>query len=159
MSRAAAASLLLWPLALLATALAGCGHLSRRGDQAIAQAAPPPDPANRHTVTVKFDYDFSKTPACPAKSPSKTCVKRFDVYDVSGGRYKLFTIPAPEGATGMVKGITGRGPERTFEPGTHLIAVTAENATGVESDTNAAKISVEVKRKIVAPADAAPAKH
>jgi hypothetical protein len=122
------------------------------------QTAVPPDPANVHTVTVKFDYDFTKTPACSPKTTSKTCIKQFDVYDAPGARYKLFTIPAPAGATGVVKGITARNPSHTFEPGTHFIAVTAENAAGVESDTNAARVPVEVKRNATATAGATPAK-
>ena len=69
------------------------------------------------------------------------------MYDVSGGRYKLFSIPVPDGAKGLVKGITGQSPARTFEPGTHFLSVTAQNAMGIESETNAAKITVEVKRK------------
>jgi len=89
---------------------------------------------------------------------SKTCVKQFNVYDISGGRYKLFSIPTPEGASGFVKGITGKSPPRQFEPGTHFISVTAENAAGAESDVNSAKVSVEVKAKSSPDSDAAP-KH
>jgi hypothetical protein len=145
-------------LSLLGAALAGCSHTSPRIEQVEAQTTPR-DPANIHSATVKFDYDFTKTPACSPKATAKTCIKQFDVYDVSGGRYKLFTIPAPAGATGVVKGITGQGPSRAFEPGTHFIAVTAENAAGVESDTGAAKVSVEVRRKAVPAPDATPAKQ
>ena len=117
------------------------------GGDAQAQGTPAPDPANVHTVTVTFDYDFRKTPACPPKVAGKTCVKQFQVYDVSGGQYKLFVIPAPIGATGVVKGISGQSAPRGFEPGTHFIAVTAQDATGIESDIGAAKTSVEVKKK------------
>jgi len=152
--RATLASLTL----LLATALTSCGHISK-GIESVHAQTPPPDPANTHKVTVTFDYDFTKTPPCSPKVTAKTCIKQFDVYDVSGGRYKLFTIPAPAGATGVVKGITGQGPSRTFEPGTHFIAVTAENAAAVESDTNAARVSVEVKRKSLPAPAAAPAKQ
>ena len=102
-------------------------------------------PAGAHSIGVTFDYDFAKIPACLPKGTSKSCIKQFNVYDVSGGRYKLFSIPAPEGATGAVKGITGKSPQRHFEPGTHFIAVAAENGAGVESDVNAAKFTVEIK--------------
>jgi hypothetical protein len=143
-------------LILLTGAIVACGH----GAQIEHAQAAPRDPANMHTVTVKFDYDFTKTPPCLPATTTKTCIKEFVVYDVSGGRYKLFTIPAPAGAKGVVKGISGQGPPRTFEPGTHFISVTAVNASGAESDTSAAKVSVEVKRKTdVAPAAAAPEKH
>jgi hypothetical protein len=143
---------------MLAAALAACGHAPKGVAGVQAQAPPPRDPANVHTVTVRFDYDFTKTPACSAKTTVKTCVKEFVVYDVSGGRYKLFTVPVPAGATGVVKGITAQSPSRTFEPGTHFISVTAVNAMGIESDTNAAKTSVEVKRKVIPAASGAPAK-
>ncbi len=134
-------------LMLLASALAGCGRSSRLTHAEQRQAAPPPDPANIHTVTVKFDYDFTKRPTCAQKPTAKTCIKQFDVYDVSGGVYKLFAIPAPANATGVVKGITAESPSRAFEPGKHFIAVTAEDASGAESDIRAARTSVEVERK------------
>jgi hypothetical protein len=140
-------------LALLGAALASCGHMPS-GIEKVQAQAPSRDPADMHVVTVKFDYNFTKTPVCSPNTTSKTCIKQFDVYDVSGGVYKLFTIPAPAGATGLVKGITAQGPSRTFEAGTHFISVTAENAAGVESDTNAAKVSAEVKRKAPAAASA-----
>ena len=145
-------------LMAMAAALAGCGHSSRGVEAVQAQAPPaqPHDPANVHSITVKFDYDFTKTPACTANTTSKTCVKEFEVYDVSGGRYKLFSIPVPDGAKGLVKGITGQSPARTFEPGTHFLSVTAQNAMGIESETNAAKITVEVKRKELPAPGAAP---
>ncbi len=145
-----------------ALALAGCGRSSKSVEAVQAQGPPVQahDPANIHSITVKFDYDFTKTPACSARTTSKTCVKEFEVYDVSGGRYKLFSIPVPEGAKGLVKGITGQSPARTFEPGTHFLSVTALNTMGIESDTNAAKITVEVKRKdLPAPGGAAPLKQ
>lgn len=143
---------------VLMAALAGCGHSSKGIEAAQAQSAPP-NPGDMHSVSVTFDYDFTKMPACSSKMKVKTCVKDFVVYDVSGGRYKLFTIPAPVGASGPVKGITAHGPERTFEPGTHFIAVTAENAQGEESNTNAAKVAVEVKRKAISALDATGAKQ
>ena len=146
-------------LMMVVAALAGCGRLSKIIAEVRAQEPPPPDPANVHNVTVKFDYDFTKTPVCSPNTTSNTCIKDFIVYDISHGQYKLFTIPAPTGATGVVKGITAEGPHRTFEPGMHIISVTAENAAGAESDTSAAKTSVAVKRKDAAAPSATPAKQ
>jgi hypothetical protein len=91
---------------------------------------------NKHSITVKFDYDFTKTPACSA-TITKKCVKQFNVYDSSAGykrRTKLFSIPAPAGETKLVQGITGTSPQLVFEPGQHRIGATAETAEGVESD-------------------------
>ena len=127
-------------------ALLGCVWVSRDA-RAEAEPVPQTEPANLHTVTVKFDYDFAKSPSCTEKPALKTCVKQFNVYDVSGGRFRLFSIPVPNGATAAVKGITGQSPARIFLPGTHFIAVAAENAQGVESDLNSAKVSVEIKPK------------
>ena len=127
--------------------LAGWGHTTSRGQAEAAQAPPQSDPANQHTITVTFDYDFQTSPSCAEKPTSKMCIKQFVVYDVSGQRFRLFSIPVPEGARGFVKGITGESPTRIFLPGKHLIAVTAQNADGVESQ--AARIAVEVKSKTV----------
>jgi hypothetical protein len=111
------------------------------------QSTPQSDPANEHTITVMFDYDFRTNPSCAEKPKLKTCIKQFVVYDISGQRFRLFSIPVPDGARGLVKGIKGESPKRIFLPGKHLIAVTAQNADGVESQVNAAKILVEVKSK------------
>lgn len=143
-------------LVLIASAaLLSCGGRSQRVEAQAGQAAPQTHEAGTHSIGVTFDYDFAKMQACSSKEKgtSKTCIKQFNVYDVSGGRYKLFSIPAPEGAAGLAKGITGKSPTRHFEPGTHFIAVAAENSAGVESDVNAAKFSVEIKPD--APAGAA----
>lgn len=114
-------------------------------------AKPRPDPqsdaADIHKVSVQFDYDFSKHPSCSDKPAEKTCIKQFDVYDVSGQKFRLFTIPVPKGATGMVKGISGTSPSRAFLPGAHFISVTAEDSQGVESATSAARVRVEIKAK------------
>ena len=101
-------------------------------------------PQQTHSVAVTFNYDFTKTPPCSAKATAKTCVKQFDVYDISGQRFKLFSIPAPAGATGVAKGITGQSPNRVFEPGTHIIAVTAENGNGTESEVTGAETTVVI---------------
>ena len=144
-------------LTLLAAAVAGFSYLGGALTKVDAQGGLPPNAANVHSITVTFDYDFRKTPACPPKEKTKRCIKEFDVYDVSGRRYKLFSIPAPTGATSVVKGITGRGAARAFEPGTHIIAVTAQDSSGVESEIRAARTSVEVHPKT--PSNPPPAKY
>lgn len=99
----------------------------------------------KHSVTVKFNYDFRKTPACSAMVTTK-CVKEFVVYDVSiGRRTKLFTIPVPPRPNGMVKGISGQSEPLPLAPGKHVFAVTAQMADGVESDINASKTPAKVK--------------
>src|SRR5579862_3293858 len=96
------------------------GPTNSSAEQVPAATAP-----TKHAITIKFDYDFKKTPACTAKL-TKKCVSEFNVYDISSGaqrRFKLLSIPAPNGATGEVQGITGTTPARVFESGKHLIAV------------------------------------
>lgn len=94
-------------------------------------------PPVKHIVTVTFDYDFTANHACSA-AISKKCVTQFNVYDISGGKpYKLFTISAPSGASGPVKGITGDSQPLLFESGKHLFAVTAQTAGGEESSPRA----------------------
>jgi hypothetical protein len=139
-------------LAAFAVALAGWGQPPSRGQAQTgqtAQAAPQNDPANQHTISVTFSFDFGKSPSCGEKPALKTCVKQFVVYDVSGKRFRLFAVPVPEGARGYVNNITGESPTRIFLPGKHFIAVTAQNAAGAESDLNAAKVVVQVKPKAV----------
>ena len=103
-------------------------------------------PHGKHTVTVTFDYDFRLTPACSAKVTQK-CVQRFVVYDISGGpskRIRPFFVAVPDGASGPVNGIGGRSPELDFESGKHLLAVTAQNPEGVESDPSDATIWITI---------------
>ncbi|MGD1210703.1 MAG: hypothetical protein ABR973_05020 [Candidatus Acidiferrales bacterium] len=93
----------------------------------------------KHSVAVKFDYDFRLTPACTAKI-KKGCVQQFVVYDISAGeakRSKLFTIPAPQDATGAVTGIAGTSPPLSFESGKHLLEVVAQYPDGTESQARA----------------------
>jgi hypothetical protein len=107
------------------------------------QAAPA---SAMHTITVNFNYDFSKTPSCSA-TVTKSCVQQFNVYDISSGaksRAKLFSIPAPSGQTGPVKGITGKSPLLAFEPGKHKLGVTAQMSNGKESFVEASTTWVEI---------------
>jgi len=95
-----------------------------------------PDPAHpTHVVTVTFDYDFGKTPPCSAEV-TKQCVQQFIAYDISAGvnhPTMLFPIPLPANAVGQVKGITKASPPLEFEPGKHLISVSAMAPDGTHS--------------------------
>jgi hypothetical protein len=113
-----------------------------------AQTKDPPknDPSGSamHTVTVKFDYDFTRTPLCSGKIKD-SCVSTFTVYDISGPKaYKLFSIPAPADAKGMVKGITAKSPRMLFGVGKHRIGVSAVTASGKESPPIACDTIVEI---------------
>lgn len=99
----------------------------------------------QRSVTVTFNYDFGKNPSCAEKPALKKCVKQFVVYDSSVGKVQLFTIPVPQGAHGLVNGITGQSPVLPFIPGRHRIAVTAQDAAGVESAISGAIFIVDVK--------------
>jgi len=89
-----------------------------------------------HFLTVTFDYDFSKTPACSA-TVKTACVQEFVAYDISAGvrhRTKLFEIPLPPKPVGLVPGITGKSPAKLgFKSGKHLISVVAREPDGKES--------------------------
>lgn len=136
-------------LLILGAMVGAFGSISPRGQVEAAQIPPQNDPANQHTIKVMFSYDFRKNPSCAEKPTLKTCIKQFVVYDVSRGSSRLFSIPVPDDARGFVKGIKGQSSEWIFLPGTHRIAVTAQNADGVESDVFAAMIKVKVKPKTV----------
>lgn len=114
--------------------------------QAQTKDAPKSDPSGSamHTVTVKFDYDFTRTPLCSGKKKD-ACVSTFNVYDISGPKaYKLFSIPAPADAKGMVKGITATSPRMLFGVGKHRIGVSAVSANGKESPPIACDTIVEI---------------
>jgi hypothetical protein len=99
----------------------------------VPAAAPP---SSKHTITVKFDYDFRRSPVCSANITTK-CVQQFNVYDISGGsqnRVKLFSVPVPAGASGRMKGITATSPQLVFEPGLHFLGVSARSVNGDESE-------------------------
>jgi hypothetical protein len=99
----------------------------------------------KHRVTLTFNYDFNLSPAC-SLAPTKNCVKQFNVYDATDKeRVKLFTIPVPADATGLVQGITGTSPLLSFSAGEHTLVVTAQAADGTESDPGAGTIRVQIK--------------
>jgi hypothetical protein len=107
---------------------------SQSGVQVPTQAASAPQTAEQQpqvvqrTVTVTFDYDFTKYPPCSAKV-AKKCIQQFNVWEVSDPAKQLFlfTIPVPPDAQGMVKGITGTAPKkRAFFAGPHRFGVSAK---------------------------------
>jgi hypothetical protein len=98
-----------------------------------------------HSITVRFDYDFTKTPVCSAKVTA-ACVQTFDVYDISGDKpYLLFSIPAPQNAQGVMKGITATSPRMLFSIGRHRIGVSARMPNGEKSPPRDCKVIVEIK--------------
>jgi hypothetical protein len=122
------------------------GATAPQATQTSPVATPPATPSAKHSITVKFDYDFSRSPVCSAKVTSK-CVQQFNVYDVSGGpqhRVKLFSVPVPAGASGQMKGITATSPQLVFEPGTHFFAVTAQPTAGDESNPVACQTTAQI---------------
>jgi hypothetical protein len=121
---------------VLVVAVVGSAILAGR---CLAQTQP-----TKHTITVKFDYDFTTTPACSQKV-TKKCIAKFVVYDISGGKpYKLFEIPVPADASGAMKGISGESQPLLFESGKHLVAVTAQKDSGEESSAPASAVWVKI---------------
>jgi hypothetical protein len=97
-----------------------------------------------HSVTVTFDYDFTKTPACSETVKSK-CIQRFNVYDNTGGKKRLlFWVLPPNDAHDMVKGITATSPKLPFFLGDLVIAVTALTAERDESQPKDCQVTVTV---------------
>jgi hypothetical protein len=98
-----------------------------------------------HSITLRFDYDFTKTPACSANVKA-ACVQKFSVYDISGGKpYFLFAVPVPQNAHGVAKGITATSPRMLFAVGKHRIGVSAQMADGRESPPRECKTIIEIK--------------
>ncbi len=117
-----------------------------------AQESPPasqPSGSAMHSITVKFDYDFTRNPVCTEKMKKKdgdACVATFIVYDISNPKaYKLFSIPAPPGSAGMVKGITATSPRMLFGIGKHRIGVAAVSGRGRESPPVDCNVIVDVE--------------
>jgi hypothetical protein len=153
-------------LLMLATSVAGPWFLfasraeqsassngSRSQQQAAPQGAngktksqePAPVGAAMHSIALTFDYDFTKTPACSEKV-KKQCVAKFSVYDISGDKpYFLFSAPVPDGAHGLMKGITVTSPRMLFAVGKHRIAVSAQEPDGKESSPHDCKTIIEIK--------------
>jgi hypothetical protein len=108
-------------------------------------ASPAASRSAMHSITVQFDYDFTRTPACSAQVTT-ACVKTFDVYDISDDKpYLLFSIPVPQNAQGVMKGITASSPRMLFVVGKHRIGVSAQLPNGVKSPPRDCKVVIEIK--------------
>ena len=114
---------------------------------AIPLQTPTNPPADgKHTITVNFNYDFSKTPSCSERI-RKACVVQFNVYDISAGAKsptKLFSVPAPPGETRPANGISGMSQRLLLQPGKHQLAVTAQMPDGKESKVDARSTWVDI---------------
>jgi hypothetical protein len=111
---------------------------------AIAVAAQ--NPPGTHTISISFQYDFGKMPACSAQI-KKSCVAKFNVYDITAGLAKrtlLVSIPPPADAKAALTPIRGTTPPKSFDSGKHLLAVAAETSEHVESDLNQCTVSVQI---------------
>jgi len=101
------------------------------------QQTPPTDAW--HCITVTFDYDFTKTPACPGKNPATPCVSEFAIFETTAGERKdqripLFKVPVPPNSKGVVKGIAQQSPyQRDFVLGWHRLGVAALVLNGRKS--------------------------
>jgi hypothetical protein len=115
------------------------------------QSSPPSQPSGlaMHSITVKFDYDFTRNPVCTDKIKKKdadTCVATFVVYDISNPKaYKLFSIPAPPSSSGLVKGIAATSPRMLFGVGKHRIGVAAVSGKGRESPPVDCNVIVDIQ--------------
>lgn len=107
---------------------------------AVATAAT----TGQHTLTVTFNYDFTTDNACSA-TVTKACLQQFNIYDVTTGTpVKLFTVPAPSGASSAVTGITGTSALLPLKSGVHTFGATAQMADGTESSPNASTATATV---------------
>ncbi len=100
----------------------------------------------QRTVSVTFNYDFSKFPPCSAKV-AKKCIQQFDVWEVSADKpIFLFTIQVPPGAMGVAQVISGSAPKkRPFFTGPHRIGVSAKmHAPDGDSDPHQCMVFVQV---------------
>ena len=107
---------------------------------AIAANATP----GQHTLTVTFNYDFTTDNACSA-TVTKACLLQFNIYDVTTGTpVKLFSVPAPSGATSAVTGISSTSALLPMKSGVHIFGATAQMADGTESSPNASTATATV---------------
>jgi len=105
----------------------------KRVDVPVGHPGPPT--SGMHSISVAFNYDFTKTPACSAKV-TQDCVAKFQVFDISipGRQFLLFSIAVPPGAAGKSNPIKATGPRMKFEVGRHRLGVSAVTPQGGESD-------------------------
>jgi hypothetical protein len=112
----------------------------------IAGVPPPLASHGVHAVTVTFDYDFGKTPACTANITTH-CIQQFIAYDVSTSAAHpamLFPISLPANPVGLVKGISKPGPPIDFASGKHIISVSAMSPDGTHSKRSLCTTSITI---------------
>jgi len=98
----------------------------------------------QHTLEVSLNYDFTADNACSA-TVTKACLLQFNIYDLTSGTpVKLFSFPAPPGATGPVTGITATSALLPMKSGVHTFGATAQMADGTESSPNACTATATV---------------
>ena len=98
----------------------------------------------QHVMTVTFNYDFTTDNACSA-TVTKGCLQQFNIYDITTGTpLKLFSVPAPPGASSAVTGITGTSALLPLKSGVHTFGATAQMADGTESSPNASTATATV---------------
>ncbi len=121
-------------------ALVGAGQEAQSSQAATQKLEVPiehpgPPTSGVHAISVAFNYDFTKTPACSAKV-TQDCVAKFQVFDISmpGRKFLLFSIAVPPGAAGKSNPIKATGPRMKFEVGRHRLGVSAVTPQGGESD-------------------------
>jgi hypothetical protein len=138
---------------------AGQSSAAQQASGTHTETNPPPAGSALHSITVQFDYDFTKTPACAAKVTT-ACIKTFDVYDISGEKpYLLYSIPVPANAQGLMKGITATSPRMLFAIGKHRIGVSAQMANGEKSPPRDCKVIIEIKAENPPSASSPPASN
>ncbi len=133
--------LVLWGVAMFAAGAAAV--LLQKGAAPGPTAAGPPSAV--HSISVAFNYDFTKTPACSA-TVTTGCVAHFVVYDISlpGIQHQLFSIAVPPGAAGKTNLIRAQGPKLPFVIGKHKLGVSAVTPENVQSDPSLCQTIVTV---------------
>jgi hypothetical protein len=140
-------------------AAAGQSSAAPESSDAKHGANPPGAGSAMRSITVRFDYDFTKTPACSVKVTT-SCVQKFDVYDISGEKpYLVFSIPVPPNAQGPMKGITATSPRMLFAIGKHRIGVSAQMPNGEKSPPRDCKVIIEIKADNLSSPARPPASH
>jgi hypothetical protein len=112
---------------------------------AAALVAGAPGTGSKHKISITFNYDFTQTPVRRAKTANlRGAVQSVRHLGGSDEEQKIDVVPTTPGANGVVKGITVKTLVLLFEPGKHLLAVTAQMSKGDESDPSKCTIGVEM---------------
>jgi len=100
---------------------------------------------HQRVITIKFDYDFSATPAC-SSTVTRNCVQHFNLYDITFGvdkRKRIAWFPVEAGAKGRMYGITYTTKPIPLESRQYRLGVAAQMPNGVESDVGKCTTSVQ----------------